>query len=147
MEQYHLTDAERTQILTTAKAIAIVGYSPKRDRPSYDIGRFLQTVGYQVYPINPGVTTIDGQPCFPSLSELPCPVDIVNVFRRSEYVPAIVEETIRLHQRYPNAAAPTLWTQLGVIHDQAAQIAVDAGLTVVMNRCIKIDYRALVFQA
>ncbi|MDZ7968225.1 MAG: CoA-binding protein [Nostoc sp. DedSLP03] len=124
------------EVLTQAKIIAIVGHSDKRDRTSYQIAQFLRQKGYTVYAVNPLIKEIDGQPSYAALQELPEPVDIVNVFRRSEYLPEIVDETISI-------TAKTVWTQLGIWHQPSAQKAIDAGLNVVMDACIKIEYLRL----
>ncbi|MBG1242444.1 CoA-binding protein [Nostoc sp. NZL] len=124
------------EVLTQAKTIAVVGHSDKRQRTSYQIAQFLRQRGYTVYAVNPLVKEIDGQPSYAALHELPEPVDIVNVFRRSEYLPEIVDQSISTN-------AKTVWVQLGIWHQPSAQIAVDAGLNVVMDACIKIEYLRL----
>ena len=124
------------QVLTQAKTIAVVGHSDKRDRTSYQIAQFLRTVGYTVYPVNPLVSEIDGQPCYPALRKITQPVDIVNIFRRSEYLPEIIQEAIAIN-------AKTVWAQLGVSDSSSAQKALDAQLNVVMDACIKIEYLRL----
>jgi predicted CoA-binding protein len=124
------------KVLTQAKTIAVVGYSAKRHRTSYQIAQFLQQVGYKVYAVNPLIKEIDGQPSYPALQELPEPVDIVNVFRRSEYLPEIVDEAISIN-------AKTVWAQSGIWHQSSAQKAIEAGLNVVMDSCIKIEYLRL----
>ncbi|MBE8969576.1 CoA-binding protein [Nostocales cyanobacterium LEGE 12452] len=121
------------EVLTQAKIIAVVGHSDKRERTSYQIAQFLRQVGYTVYAVNPLIQEIDGQPSYTALQELPEPVDIVNVFRRSEYLPEIVDEAISIN-------AKTVWTQLDIWHQPSAQKAIDAGLNVVMDACIKIEY-------
>jgi predicted CoA-binding protein len=123
-------------VLTNAKVIAVVGHSDKPERTSYRIAQFLQEIGYNVYPVNPLVNEIDGQPSYSSLKDVPEPVDIVNVFRRSEYLPAIVDEAIAVNAR-------TVWAQLGVYDQQSAQKALDAGLNIVMDACIKVEYLRL----
>lgn len=123
-------------LLTHTKTIAVVGHSDKRDRTSYQIALFLRQVGYTVYPVNPLLPKIDGQPCYSSLTEIPYPVDIVNIFRRAEYLPAIITQAISIN-------AKTVWAQLGVSDEASAQIALDAGLNVVMDACIKIEYLRL----
>lgn len=123
-------------VLINAKVIAVVGHSDKPKRTSYRIARFLRDVGYKVYPVNPTVSEIDGQPSYTSLKDVPEPVDIVNVFRRSEYLPEVVDEAIAVN-------AKTVWTQLGVYDELSAQKALDAGLNVVMDACIKIEYLRL----
>jgi len=129
-------DAAMREVLTQVKVIAVVGHSDKRDRTSYQIAQFLRQVGYTVYPVNPTIQEIDGQPCYASLQAVPEPIDIVNVFRRSEYLPAIIEDAIATQ-------AKTIWTQLGVTDNTAAQTALNAGLNLVMNACIKIEYLRL----
>jgi hypothetical protein len=129
-------DNAMREVLTTAKVIAVVGHSDKPERTSYRIAQFLRGVGYKVYPVNPMVSEIDGQPSYASLKEVPESIDIVNVFRRSEYLPEIVNQAIAIH-------AKTVWTQLGVYDQQSAQKALDAGLYVVMDACIKVEYMRL----
>lgn len=124
------------EVLATSKAIAVVGYSDRPDRPSYRIAQFLRQAGYTVYPVNPTVKEIDGQPCYAALRDVPEPIDIVNVFRRSEYLSEIVAEAIEV-------GAKTVWVQLGIFDDRAVQKALDAGLNVAANTCIKIDYLRL----
>lgn len=92
-------DSELREILTQTQVIALVGYSEKRDRPSSQIGQFLQTVGYKVIPVNSNVQQIEGQPCYASLRDIPEPVDLVNVFRRSEFLPEIVEAAIAIQAK------------------------------------------------
>jgi predicted CoA-binding protein len=125
-------DNARRGVLINAKVIAVVGHSDKPDRTSYRIAQFLRGVGYKVYPVNPGVSEIDGQPCYSSLKDVPEPVDIVNVFRRSEYLSAIVDEAIAVN-------AKTVWAQLGVSDELSAQKALDAGLNIVMERLKESD--------
>jgi len=129
------TDALR-RLLRTARRIAVVGCSPKPGRDSHDIAQFLIDSGYDVIPVNPGQTEIFGRPCYPSLKEVPGPVDIVDIFRSPEHVPPIVEEAIA-------TKAKTVWMQLGVGHADAAKRAVEAGLDVVVERCIKVVHRQL----
>ncbi|RCJ40162.1 CoA-binding protein [Nostoc minutum NIES-26] len=124
------------EVLTQAKTIAVVGHSDKRDRTSYQIAQFLRSAGYTVYAVNPLVKIIDGQPCYPSLKAITQPVDIVNIFRRSEYLPEIVEEAIACN-------AKTVWAQLGISDLSSAQKTLNAGLNVIMDACIKIEYLRL----
>lgn len=114
----------------------MVGHSDKPHRTSYQIAQFLTTVGYQVYGVNPTVTAINHQPCYSSLKTIPEAIDIVNVFRRSQFLPEIVAEAIAVN-------AKTLWTQLGILDVTAAETADKAGLNIIMNRCIKIEYNRL----
>ncbi|MBH8562636.1 CoA-binding protein [Nostoc sp. CENA67] len=124
------------QVLTQAKTIAVVGHSDKRHRTSYQIAQFLRSVGYTVFPVNPLVSEIDGQPCYASLGDIAQPVDIVNIFRRSEYLPEIITEAIAIN-------AKTVWAQLGISDSSSAQKVLNAGLNVVMDACIKIEYLRL----
>jgi uncharacterized protein len=125
-----------SEILTSARTIAVVGLSGKRSRPSYGVAEYLKRVGYRIIPVNPQETEVLGEKCYPDLESIPEPVDIVDVFRRPEFVPEIVESAIRI-------GAKTVWLQEGVIHEEAAQRAESAGLKVVMDRCILKDHRRL----
>ncbi len=129
-------DHAMRSVLTNSKVIAVVGHSDKPERTSYRIAQFLRDSGYKVYPVNPVVSEIEGQPSYASLKDLPESVDIVNVFRRSEYLPEIVNEAIAIN-------AKTVWAQLGVYDEPSAQKALDAGLNVVMDTCIKVEYLRL----
>lgn len=135
----HDDDALR-RVLQESRAIAVVGYSNKPDRASYQVAQYLQQVGYTVIPVNPAVERIGPLISYPSLSAVPVPVDIVNVFRRSDYLPEIVEDAIAL-------GLPTVWAQLGVSNDEALQIALDADLNVIMDKCIKVDHHRLISSA
>jgi predicted CoA-binding protein len=115
------------------KTIAVVGLSNDPARPSYGVARYLQRQGYRIIPINPNEREVLGARAYPSLREVPVPVDVVDVFRRPEYVPEVVDDAIAI-------GAPVLWLQQGVIHPQAAQRAQAAGLAVVMDRCIKVEH-------
>ncbi len=126
-------DAAQRAILAAAKVIALVGYSDDPSRTSYQIGSFLKDVGYTVYPVNPMVATIDGETCYPSLAEVPEPVDIVNVFRRSQFLSGVVDEAIAI-------GAKVVWAQLGVVDAEAAAKGEAAGIPVIMDTCIKVSY-------
>ncbi|MFA7383467.1 MAG: CoA-binding protein [Desulfurivibrionaceae bacterium] len=123
-------------LLATAQTIAVVGLSPKESRPSNMVARYLLAAGYTVIPVNPGQEEILDLPCYPSLTAIPCQVDIVNIFRRSEEVPPIVAEAIAI-------GAKGVWMQEGVVHAEAARTAKAAGLVVVMDRCIKTVHHCL----
>ena len=123
-------------ILRGAHTIAVVGLSGKRYRPSYGVAEYLKRAGYRIIPVNPMETEILGEKCYPDLESVPEAVDIVDVFRRSEYVPDIVEAAIR-------KGAKVVWMQEGVIHEEAAHRAEEAGLAVVMDRCMLKDHRRL----
>lgn len=127
--------SEISQLLKTASTIAIVGLSPKDNRPSNMVCRYLVAAGYTVYPINPGQNEILGMECYPSLGTLPFSLDIINIFRKSEDVLPIVEEALTLHP-LPKA----IWMQQGVSNEEAAVLARNKGILVVMDRCIKIDH-------
>jgi predicted CoA-binding protein len=122
--------------LRGAKTIAVVGLSGRRFRPSHGVAEYLQRAGYRVIPVNPRETEVLGEKAYPDLASVPLPVDIVDIFRRSEHVPEIVEEAIRI-------GAKMVWMQEGVIHEDAAQTALAAGLEVVMDRCILKEHRRL----
>jgi uncharacterized protein len=127
-------------ILNTVKTIAMVGFSPKENRPSYFAFKYLLERGYRVIPINPGQAgkEVLGQKVYTRLSDVPEPIDMVDIFRGSEHVLPIVQEALTLQPR-PNV----IWMQLTVRNDEAAKLAEDAGLKVVMNRCPKIEYGRL----
>ena len=129
-------DTAIRDVLTHAKVIAVIGHSNKHERASYQVAQFLRSVGYTVYPVNPTIKEIDGQPSYSSLQEIPEAVDIVNVFRRNEYLDEIVNRAIEIN-------AKTVWAQLGVVNEKAAKKALDAGLNVIMDACIKVEYLRL----
>ncbi len=133
-------DAHIRAILDSVKSVAIVGASPKDVRPSYFVARYLIEKGYRVFPINPaqGGKDIAGQAVYESLADVPEPIDMVDIFRGAEHAPRIVEEALKLDPR-----PKVIWMQLGVRSDEAAALAEAAGLTVVMNRCPKIEYGRL----
>lgn len=123
-------------LLKSAKVIAVVGHSDKPHRTSYQIAQFLRGMGYKVYAVNPEVTQIDGEPCYASLADIPEPIDIVDVFRRAEFLPGVVDEAIAV-------GAKSVWGQLGVEHGEAIAKAEAAGLPLIMDACIKIEYNRL----
>jgi len=127
-------------ILNTVKTIAMVGFSPKESKPSFFVFKYLTERGYRVIPVNPGQAGKEflGQKCYASLSDIPEPIDMVDIFRASENVPPIVEEALKLEPR-----PQVIWMQLTVRNDEAARRAEGAGLKVVMNRCPKIEYGRL----
>ncbi|MEO8393964.1 MAG: CoA-binding protein [Chloroflexota bacterium] len=126
-------DLMQRAILAAAKVIAVVGYSDDPDRTSYQIGGFLRDVGYTVYAVNPRVESIDGEKSYASLAEIPEAIDIVNVFRRSQFLAGVVDEAIA-------AGAKVVWSQLGVVDAAAAAKGEEAGVAVIMNTCIKVSY-------
>lgn len=126
-------------VLTTNRTIAMIGASANEQRPSYFVLRYMLDHGYQVHPINPGMAgkQICGRTVYAALKDVPGPIDMVDVFRAPDAVPGIVEDVLaekdRLHIK-------TLWMQLGIVHEEAATKAEAAGLTVIMDRCPKIEY-------
>ncbi|HEY9851546.1 MAG TPA: CoA-binding protein [Leptolyngbyaceae cyanobacterium] len=137
MQYSKLNDGSLREILNDTKAIAVVGHSDRPERISYQIARFLREVGYRVIPVNPTVREIDGQPCYVSLKDVPESVDLVNVFRRSEFLAEVVDEAIDIN-------AKTIWAQSGIYDESAARKALEAGLNVVMDACIKVEYVRLI---
>jgi len=121
-------------ILEQSRTIAVVGLSSRDWRPSHQIAKYLQEAGYRIVPVNPNETEVLGEKAYASLEEVPETIDTVNIFRRSEYVLAVVESAIRV-------GAKAIWMQEGVIDREAAQKARDAGLRVVMDRCIFKEHR------
>jgi len=121
-------------ILEESKIVAVVGLSPREERDSHRVAKYLQSQGYRIIPVNPNAEEVLGERSYPDLASVPEPIDIVDVFRRSEAVPGIVEEAIKVGAR-------TVWMQQGVIHEEAAARAREAGLQVVMDRCIMIEHR------
>ena len=124
-----------TDILTRYRRIAVVGLSDNPERPSNEVSAYMQAQGYEIYPVNPTIAgqTVLGRTVYASLADLPVRPEVVDIFRRSEFVPEVAEQAIA-------AGANVLWTQLFVVNDAAAQRASDAGLQVVQNRCIKIEH-------
>jgi len=122
-------------LLKKAKTIAVVGLSNKPLRPSHGVSLYMQQQGYRIIPVNPNIQTVLGEKAYPSLKDVPDKVDIVNIFRRSEFVPEIVEQAMALK-------VPAVWMQEEVIHEQAAEKARQAGIFVVMDRCILKEHRA-----
>ena len=122
-----MTD-EIERMLTETRTIAVVGMSPRPDRPSHYVAKYLMEHGYDVIPVNPMVDEVAGLKSYPDLSSIPCPVDMVDIFRRSREVPPIVEEAIEIGSKF-------IWMQDGVVHEEAAAKARAAGLSVVMDNC------------
>jgi predicted CoA-binding protein len=129
-------DAIIKEVLSTPRTVAVVGCSPNPERDSHRIAKLLKARGHRVIPVNPGHREILGEACYASLRDVPEPVDMVDIFRRSDHVAAIVDEAIE-------TGAKIVWMQLGVIDERAAARAQQAGLIVVMDRCPAIEYRRL----
>src|SRR5438105_283995 len=123
-------------LLASAHTIAVVGLSNKRWRASYGVSEYMQRAGYRIIPVNPSLSEVLGEKCYPNLDEVPEGIDIVNIFRRSQFVPEIVDAAIRV-------GAKAVWMQEGVVHEEAAARARAAGLTVVMDRCLLKEHRKL----
>jgi uncharacterized protein len=118
-----------TEILKTGKTIAVVGLSSRKFRPSYGVAEYLKSVGYRIVSVNPNETEVLGEKCYAQLEDIPEKVDIVDIFRRAEFVPQIVDAAIRIGAR-------AIWMQEGVVNPEAAEKARQAGLIVVMDLCI-----------
>ena len=132
----NLSDAELHNLLAASGRIAVVGHSDKPYRDSYQIGQYLRRAGYKVFAVNPHLRSADDEPAYPDLRSLPEPVDIVNVFRRSEHLAQVVTDAIAVGAR-------AVWGQFGVEDAAAAERGRAAGLIVVMNRCIKVEHQRL----
>jgi uncharacterized protein len=135
-----MIDLERYQdpltiqrVLHSAATIAIVGLSSNELRPSYFVGYYLKRHGYRVIPVNPREQEILGETCYPSLQDVPEKVDVVDVFRAPDALPGIARDAVAI-------GASTLWCQFGVINEEGARIAEDGGLTVIMDRCLKVEH-------
>lgn len=124
---------EIKEILKRCKKIAIVGISPKKERDSNKVARYLMEQGYEVVPVNPGQKEILGKRCFKALRDIPFQVDLVDLFLNPSRVPSVVDQTIE-------KGVNVIWMQLGIVHNQSAEKARKAGIQVVMNKCIKIEH-------
>lgn len=129
------SEAERIlDLLQTARTIAVVGLTDSPFRPSYGVSGYMQSQGYRIIPVNPNITESLGEKAYANLLEVPEKIDIVNIFRRPEAVPEVVDQAIRLR-------VPAVWMQEGVVHEEAAEKARQAGIFVVMDRCILKEHR------
>ena len=133
---YRPTSKEVELILSESKTIAVVGLSPKEERDSNKVARYLMEVGYKVIPVNPMADEILGQKSYSSLSEIPVKVDIVDIFRKLDAVPGIVDDAVSIN-------ANTIWMQENIVHNDAAKTAKEAGLKVVMNKCIMVEHKII----
>jgi predicted CoA-binding protein len=124
------------QIFKESRTVAVVGLSPRPHRDSYRVAAYLQAQGYRIIPVNPKAWEILGERAYPTLTAIPEPVDIVDIFRRPEHVPAIVEEAVQMGAR-------AVWMQVGIVHQAAAERARSQGLDVVMDRCTKTEHQGL----
>lgn len=130
-------DEEIVKLLKSSKVIAIVGLSPKEDRPSNIVARYLKEKGYKIVPVNPGHDEILGEKSYKSLSEIPFEVDIVDVFRKPTEVVPIVQEAVKLKPK-------CIWLQLGIVNDEAKKIAEENNIFFIQDRCIKIEHSRLI---
>jgi predicted CoA-binding protein len=131
--EFNPEDEEIKGILENNRTIAVVGLSTDPDKDSHRVAKYLQEHGYQIVPVNPKADEILEQKCYPNLTQIPFPVDIVDVFRKVEAIPAIVDQAIAI-------GAKVVWMQLGLAENRSAHKAVTAGLQVVMNKCLKIEH-------
>jgi predicted CoA-binding protein len=129
-------EPEVTAILKNYRVVAVVGLSSDPGRASYQVAQYLQNHGYRIIPVNPGCQEVLGEKCYPGLKEIPFPVEVVDIFRKVEAIPGIVDEAIAV-------GAAAVWMQLGLEEVQAARKAREAGLKVVMNRCMKVEHASL----
>ncbi len=132
MEEFkNPSNEEIRELLTQSTTIAVVGLSPKPSRPSYGVANYLKNKNYRIIPVNPNYPEVLGEKSYPALSDVPEKIDIVDIFRRPEYVPPVVDEAIKIK-------AKVIWMQSGIVNYPAAQKAKDAGLVVVMDRCLAV---------
>lgn len=129
-----VTKANIDEILSSSRTIAVVGLSPKADRASHQVAHYMQSHGYRIIPVHPQADTILGEKVYKRLEDIPEPVDIVDVFRKAEDTPPVAESAVRI-------GAKTLWLQLGISNEVAESIAEAGGLSVVQDRCIKIEHQ------
>lgn len=125
------------RLVHESRTVAVVGLSANPGRPSHGVARYLRRSGLRILPVNPNLTSWEGLPAYASLADLAEPVDIVDVFRRPEHVPAIARDAVAI-------GASALWLQLGVLSDEGAAIAAEGGLDVVMDRCLAVEHREVV---
>jgi predicted CoA-binding protein len=131
--EFNLEDEGIKRILENSRTIAVVGLSTDPEKDSHQVAKYLQEHGYRIVPVNPKADEILGEKCYPSLKEIPLSVDVADIFRKIEAIPAIVDEAIAI-------GAKVVWMQLGLAENQSARKAMAAGLQVVMNKCLKIEH-------
>jgi len=136
-----LSQEEIKSVLERYRTVAVVGLSRNPAKASYRVAQYLQSVGYHIIPVNPFADEILGEKCYKSLLEVPDTIDIVDIFRPSEDVPAIVDEAITIKNRV--GSPKVIWMQLGIVNEEAAKRAREAGFTVVMDSCMMIEHRRL----
>jgi len=136
LPDYNPPDEEVVELLKSAKTVAVVGISHKEDRDSYKVAKYLKEHGYKIIPVNPKYKEVLGEPCYPDLKSIPEKIDVVDIFRKVDAIPGIVDEAIAV-------GAGAVWMQLGLAHNESAEKARQAGLKVVMNKCMKIEHQRL----
>lgn len=136
IQELNASPEEISEILKTCRTVAVVGLSPQPDRPSHRVARYLQEHGYRIVPVRPGCSEILGEKCYGNLRDIPFPVEVVDIFRNVEAIPAIVDEAIAIK-------AKVVWMQLGLAEPASARKAREAGLKVVMDRCMKVEHERL----
>jgi predicted CoA-binding protein len=140
LPDYNPPDEEVVELLKSAKTVAVVGISHKEDRDSYKVAKYLKEHGYKIIPVNPKYKEVLGEPCYPDLKSVPEKIDVVDIFRNIDAIPGIVDEAI-------NVGAGAVWMQLGLAHNESAEKARQAGLKVVMNKCMKMEHQRLLSSA
>jgi hypothetical protein len=133
---YNPPSEEITKILKGHKRVAVVGLSPKPERDSHKVAKYLKEQGYEIIPVNPGQREILGSKSYPNLKAVPLPIDIVDIFRKPEAIPPIVDDAIEI-------GAKVVWMQLGIVNNEAADKARQAGVEVVMDKCMKVEHMNL----
>lgn len=134
LPKFNPTSDEIREILRSTKTIAVVGLSPKEDRPSYQVAKYLKNSGYRIIGVNPGHSELMGEKAYKSVADIPSEIDVVDIFLRPENIPPVVEDAIK-------KKAKVIWMQLGIVNNEAAEIALAAGLKVVMNKCLATEHR------
>ena len=137
MSKVITSDGQLAELLSSTKRVAVVGISDKEDRPSNGVSRWLMKNSHlELYFVNPSLTEVLGKPCYPTLADIPVNIDLVDIFRKVSDIPGVVDEAIAI-------GAKSIWMQLALRDEESAQKAVDAGLDVVMDLCIKVEYERL----
>lgn len=126
-------EAAAVRRMLAGRRIAVVGLSDDPSRPSYDVAAYMKSAGKEIIPVNPNHREVLGQRCYPSLEEVPGPIDVVNVFRRPEHCPDVVHQAVKV-------GAKGVWLQSGIVSDEAERIALEAGIDFVQDRCLKVDH-------
>lgn len=134
MPKANASTDEMDAILRTAKSIAVVGLSANPERPSHDVTTYMKAAGYRIIPVNPGQTAIMGEKAYQRVKDIPESPDVVQLFLRPEHIPQAVDDAIE-------KKAKAVWMQSGIVHNESAEKARKAGITVVMNRCMKVEHR------